>query len=266
MTYNPTPIPLEFPYPWCCDWGEDQYGIWAAFSLDGVRQSLRWIGPGRFLMGSPEDELERAKDEIQHEVTLTKGFWLADTTCSQDLWEAVMGENPSRFKGEILPVEKVSWHRVQDFLTALAKKVPGLSPRLPSEAEWEYACRAGSNTAFSFSGPLTTDVANYNGNYAYADGPKGVYRKKTLPVDALPANPWGLYHMHGNLDEWCADWYGDYPDGPVTDPKGPADGTGRVVRGGSWSGNGRSLRSACRDWDEPDGAWHDSGFRLASGC
>ena len=251
---------------WASDWGQDQYGFYADLSVGDVVQRMRWIWPGVFTMGSPPGEPDRRSDEEQHQVLLTRGFWLADTACSLALWKAVMGENPSRFKGADLPVERVSWEKVQDFLRALAKKVQGLSPRLPSEAEWEYACRAGSTTAFSFSGDLTTDLVNYDGNYPYADGPKGEYRERTLPVDALPANPWGLYHMHGNVWEWCADWYGDYPNGLVTDPSGPADGSARVMRGGSWDDVGRLLRSACRVWDQPGNAWHFAGFRLASGC
>jgi formylglycine-generating enzyme len=129
--------------------------------------------------------------------------------------------------------------------------VPGLEARLPTEAEWEYACRAGTTTPFSFGEDITPDQVNYDGNYPYHGSQKGRYRGETVEVASLPANPWGLYEIHGNVWEWCQDWYGAYPEGPVTDPTGPATGVRRVLRGGSWFSPGRSARSAFRTLYEP---------------
>jgi len=239
-------------------------------NYQGVCQRFRWILPGNFLMGSPENEVERealGTDETLHPVTLTRGFWLADTACTQALWRAVMNDNPSRFTGDPgLPVENVSWRDVQQFIERLNALFPDLQAKLPSEAQWEYACRAGTQTPFAFGNNITPELVNYDGNYPYAGGGKGLYRGKTVPVKSLPSNPWGLYEMHGNVWEWCADWYGDYPREAVTDPKGPGQGNGRVVRGGSWGINAWSTRSAYRDWGgPPDDRDAKLGFRLAPG-
>jgi formylglycine-generating enzyme required for sulfatase activity len=138
-----------------------------------------------------------------------------------------------------------------------------LPARLPTNAEWEYACRAGTTTPFSFGAKVTPDVVNYNGNYPYAGGEKGVYRQKTVPAASLQANPWGLYEMHGNIYEWCADWYADYPTEPQIDPQGPQTGVDRVLRGGSWGDVGRLVRSAYRSKRGPGLRAHFIGFRLA---
>ena len=260
-------FPDPFPQPWASDWGEDdEYGLWMALTLADVRQVFRWIAPGRFLMGSPADEPQRYDDEAQHEVTLSRGYWLADTACTQALWQAVMGENPSGFKDDARnPVESVSWEDVQGFIGELERRLPGLSARLPSEAEWEYACRAGTTGPFSFGEALTPERVNYNGNYPYAGGKKGQYRAKTVPVASLPANAWGLYEMHGNVYEWCADWYGAYPGEPQVDPQGPPSGDSRVVRGGSWGSDGGGVRSARRFANGPGRRDQNVGFRLALG-
>ncbi len=236
--------PEVFPLEWASDWGHDQYGYWMAFTVYGVRQCLRWIEPGTFMMGSPENEPERFDDEHQHPVTLTKGFWLAETSCSQGLWEAVMGDNPSGFKGKYRPMENVSWDDCMGFITTLNDLKPGLDLRLPTEAEWEYACRAGTETPFSFGDNLTPEQVNYNGEHPYAGGEKGKNREETVDVKSFPANPWGLYEMHGNVWEWCSDWYGDYPEDAVVDPGGPEMVVSRVLRGGSWFSIGRNVRSA----------------------
>jgi formylglycine-generating enzyme required for sulfatase activity len=246
--------------------GVDRYGLFGEIAVAGVTQRFRWIAPGRFRMGSPEDEPERYDDEVQHEVTLSEGYWLADTACTQALWQAVTGRNPSEFQDHPgQPVEQVSWDDVQGFLGELNRRVPGLEARLPSEAEWEYACRAGTTTPFSLGENITPEQVNYNGNNPYAGGVKGVYRRKTVPVGSLPANPWGLYEMHGNVLEWCVDWYGDYPTTPQVDPRGAASGAYRVLRGGSWNDYGRNVRSACRGRFVPGGRNDDIGFRLALG-
>jgi len=262
-------IPHCFPEPWAFGWGQDRRGLWQSFCVDGVVQVLRWIAPGDFSMGSPTDEPERQSfghDESLHRVTLTEGYWLADTVCTQALWEAVLGENPSRFKGAQRPVERVSWTDVVErFLPALAARVPGLGAALPTEAQWECACRAGTDTPFAFGANITTDQVNYDGNYPYAGGAKGEYREQTVEVKALPANDWGLYQMHGNVWEWCADWLADYPPGALVDPLGPPEGRERVLRGGSWFYNGRRCRSAARDGDDPGDRYDYGGFRLSRG-
>jgi formylglycine-generating enzyme required for sulfatase activity len=243
-------------------------------SIFGVVQRMRWIPAGTFMMGSPEGEPEREDNETQHEVTLTQGFWLADTACTQELWEAVMGSNPSRFKRADKPVEQVSWDYCQEFLRRANNEHPGLGLRLPTEAEWEYACRAGTTTPFNFGSSITTtlfnfgstittDLANYNGNYPYAGGAEGVYRKSSVPVKSFVPNAWGLYQMHGNVWEWCADWCGDYPTDSATDPAGPAIGYYRVLRGGGWHSSARILRSAFRFGWAPESYPDDCGFRLS---
>jgi formylglycine-generating enzyme required for sulfatase activity len=198
--------------------------------VNNVEFSFIWIEPGEFMMGSPEDESGRWSDELQHKVVLTKGYWMAETACTQELWQAVMGKNLSHFKGEQLPVENVSWYDCKEFIEKLNKLVPGLDARLPTEAEWEYACRAGTKTPFSFGEIITTDQVNYDGNYPYADEKKGAYRAKTVEVKSLPPNPWGLYEMHGNVWEWCEDIYGDYlyPSGTVTDPGSQDSNRGEI--------------------------------------
>jgi sulfatase modifying factor 1 len=265
LTVSHSLIPDPFPPSWVSDWGEDEYGLWIAFIYKGVRQAFRWIPPGRFMMGSPHTEAEREDNETQHEVSLTEGYWLGDTVVTQALWEVVTGENPSHFKGPGRPVERVSWHDAVRFMRRLNAEQDDLGLRFPTEAEWEHGCRAGTQTPFSFGETITTDQVNYNGNYPYAGGKKGEYREETVEVKALPANSWGLYQMHGNVWEWCYDWYGDYPTGPVTDPRGPKSGVVRVLRGGGWDYYGRGARSARRGHVTPDDRDFDFGFRLARG-
>jgi formylglycine-generating enzyme required for sulfatase activity len=247
--------------------GVDDCGLYADLEVRGVTQRFRWILPGTFLMGSPKTEPERGDDEVQHEVTLTAGFWLAETACTQALWQAVMGgKNPSAFQDDPRnPVEQVSWEDAQGFIDELNARVPGLEARLPTEAEWEYACRAGTTTPFSFGENVTPEQVNYDGNAPYAGGKKGLSRGRTVPVVSLPPNAWGLYEMHGNVWEWCADWYGGYPSEPQVDPRGPAEGANRVLRGGSWFILGRLCRSAYRRGGGPAGRLNDFGFRLARG-
>ena len=270
------PLPPALPQRWACAWGEDEQGLWQAFEVAGVRQVMRWIPPGEFWMGSPVSEPERFDDEARHRVVLTQGFWLADSACTQALWRAVLGENPSRFQDDPdNPVERVSWNDISErFLPELNRCVAGLESGLPTEAQWEYACRAGSGTPFWFGDQITTEEVNHDGFYPYNNGPQGEYRERTVPVKALPANGWGLYQMHGNVWEWCADVFGEYPTGEVTDPNGPADlagedaaaaGRRRVLRGGSWIRHGGGCRSARRNASEPDERNGNIGFRLARG-
>ena len=251
---------------WASEIGRDRYGVYLDATIAGVVQRLRWIEPGEFRMGSPPDEPERFNDEgPQHRVRLTRGFWLADTACTQALWQAVMGDNPSHFRDDAhQPVERVSWDDVQRFLAKLRVLLPGAEADLPSEAEWEYACRAGTTTPFSFGETIDTQQANYHGNYPYAGGAQGEYRQTTVPVKTFPANAWGLYEMHGNVWEWCADGLRRYDGAECEDPRGPeGERDSRVVRGGSWDDGGWYVRSAYRSWSGPGDRNHRVGFRLA---
>ena len=221
---------------------------------DGVIMTFCWIPPGKFTMGSPSNEEGRSDDENQVEVILIKGFWMAKTEVTQAQWEAVMGSNPSRFKGANLPVENVSWNDVQDFLkkvNRIAGKSDGRKMVLPTEAQWEYAARAGEDGPYS--GGAIGEVAWYDAN---SDG-------RTHPVGTKNPNAWGLHDMHGNVWEWCADWYdAGLPGG--TDPSGPSSGTLRVLRGGSWLSFGAgSCRAADRYGNAPGEADYSFGFRLA---
>ena len=221
------------------------------------------IPAGRFMMGSPPNEPERSDDETQHEVILTKDFFMQTTEVTQGQWKAVMGNNPSYFKacGEDCPVESVSWNDTQNFIQKLNQMENG-HYRLPTEAEWEYAARAGTTTPFAFGNCLNTDHANYNGNYPLANCPKGVYRSTTVTAGSLQANAWKLYDMHGNVYEWCSDWYSSYSSTAVVDPVGPTKGSGRVIRGGFWNSGARYCRSANRNYGSPGSTSGSLGFRL----
>jgi formylglycine-generating enzyme required for sulfatase activity len=227
-----------------------------------------------FLMGSPEDEPERSKAEgPQHQVNVPT-FFMGRYPVTQVQWRVVAGlpqisrelyPDPSESKGDRRPVEQVSWDDAIEFCDRLAKQT-GRSYRLPSEAEWEYACRARTRTPFYFGKTLTTDVANYDANYIYDDGPKGEFRQETTPVDHFGiANAFGLCDMHGNVWEWCQDhWHGNY-EGAPTDGSAwltEDDSASRVYRGGSWDDFPRHCRSAYRDYDLPDSRSVANGFRV----
>jgi formylglycine-generating enzyme required for sulfatase activity len=188
-----------------------------------VKLEMVLIPAGKFKMGSPESEKGHSKAETQHEVTLTKPFYMGKYEVTQEQWESVMGKNPSDTKGGKLPVTQVSWEDCQEFIKKLNAKTKG-GYRFPTEAEWEYACRAGTTTAYSFGDEITPKDANYFDSKI----------DKPVAVGSYKGNAFGLYDMHGNVWEWCEDWYGDYPAGAVTDPKGPAKGEDRVLRGGSF--------------------------------
>jgi RNA polymerase sigma factor (sigma-70 family) len=221
---------------------------------NSIGMKFVWIPPGNFMMGSPNGEEGERKDETQHKVTLTKGFYMGVYSVTQEEWQQVMGKNPSRFKGEKnLPVEMVDWEDCQKFIKKLREK-DKKAYRLPTEAEWEYSCRAGTTTPFHFGNTISTDQANYNGIYVYGNGKKGVSRNKTTPVGNFPANAWGLHDMHGNVYQWCQDWYGDYPNKDVVDPQGPEKGELRVFRGSCWADDPYYCRSAFRGWIEGGGS------------
>ncbi len=240
---------------------ERKAGDVVAVTVGSLKMKFAWCPPGTFLMGSPASEPERSDDETQHRVTLTRGFWMGVTPVTQAEWQAVMGSNPSNFKGENLPVENVSWDDCQEFCKKLGEMV-GKRFRLPTEAEWEYACRAGTTTPFHFGNTISTEVANYDGNRVYAGGRKGKYRQQTTPVDTFPANPWGLRDVHGNVWEWCLDWYGSYPNGDIKDPQGNQNGDARVVRGGSWIRDPWGCRAAYRDGSAPGRRGYSLGCRV----
>ena len=245
-----------------------------------------WIPAGRFVMGSPEGEEGRDADEVQHEVRISRGFWMGKYEVTQGEWEAVMGANPSEFKacGARCPVESVSWEDVQEFIRRLNERESGSGYRyrLPTEAEWEYAARAGSAGATpegelrilgKRNAPVLDGQAWYGGNsgvsyvggYACSGWDAKQYaaeRCGTHPVGQKRANGWGLHDMLGNVREWTADRHGDYPSGSVTDPQGPSTGSYRVGRGGGWGSYARYVRSANRGSGSPGGRGSDTGFRL----
>ena len=256
------------------------------------------IPTGRFLMGSPPDEPERSADEgPQHEVAL-QGFFISQTPITQAQWRQVaewskqpaehwgheLKPNPSRFRDQPAsdqrPVEHVSWHDAMEFCKRLSQRT-GRTYTLPSEAQWEYACRAGSITPFHFGPTITPALANYNGNTTYANGPQGENRKQTTPVRLFSANDWGLHDMHGNMWEWCLDhWHDSYERAPAdgsawlnpseptkkaTSKKGDnsdSEEEMRLLRGGSWDVDPRFCRSAYRDHDRPGVANYGVGFRV----
>ncbi|PZO46405.1 MAG: hypothetical protein DCF15_20320 [Phormidesmis priestleyi] len=244
-------------------------GLGNALALDMVL-----VPAGCFMMGSPDDEPERRESEgPQHEVTLPN-FFMGRYPVTQAQWRAVaaidkvdikLEPDPPSFKGANLPVEQVSWYEAVEFCERL-KKHTKRPYHLPSEAEWEYACRAGTTTPFAFGKTLTTEATSYNGNHTYNDGHKGAYREKTTPVDEFGcANAFGLCDMHGNVDEWCVDhWHDNYEGAPIDGSAWlSADETsGRLVRGGSWGNNPGLCRSASRFDGGPDDRDFGIGFRV----
>jgi sulfatase modifying factor 1 len=228
----------------------------------GVDMKFAWIPPGTFVMGSPNSDPERFPNETQHRVTLTRGFYLGIHAVTQSQWKAVMGNNPSRFKGKQRPVEQVSWEDCQAFCTRLSQ-VTGKRFGLPTEAEWEYACRAGTTTPFHFGYTITPDDANYDDSLSYRDGVPGVCRKGTACVGSFPPNAWGLFEMHGNVWEWCQDSYGPYSNGNLIDPLNVDNSNARVARGGSWGLRTDSCRSATRANVKPSSHLINIGFRIA---
>jgi formylglycine-generating enzyme required for sulfatase activity len=242
-----------------------------------IGMRLIFIEPGKFYMGLPKDEEDDPKepterkevgriDEDGHEVEITQGFFMGQYEVTQEEYEEVMKKNPSFFKGEKLPVEKVSWNDAKEFCRKLST-IEGKTYTLPTEAEWEYACRAGvKNVAFNFGPVISADKANYNATKLFPkrSGQVGQFREKTTPVGSFKPNAWGLYDMHGNVFEWCEDWYGIgyYRVSPTENPKGPDDGKSRVLRGGSWFHEPICCRSAYRSGNRPEASSYNIGFRV----
>ena len=233
---------------------------------NGVKLEMAAIPGGTFMMGSPENEIGRHdKESPQHQVSVPS-FFIGKYPVTQAQYQAITGTNPSYFKGSNRPVEKVSWKNAVTFCEKLSQKI-GKSYRLPSEAEWEYACRARTTTPFHFGETITTDLANYDGNSTYGNGVKGVYRKETTEVGSFGvANNFGLYDMHGNVWEWCQDnWHSNY-EGAPTDGNAWLDNEEssdrKLLRGGSWFYNPDYCRSAYRSSSNLGHYNNDIGFRV----
>jgi formylglycine-generating enzyme required for sulfatase activity len=245
---------------------------------NSIGMKLVLIPKGTFMMGSPGSEIGREKKQTQHEVTISKDYYLGVTEVTQGQYEKVMGTNPSFFQGDEVaernpdtgrvikevdssnhPVEQVSWEDAIDFCKKLSdlpgEKAAGRVYRLPTEAQWEYACRAGSKSAYSFG-----ESSKSLGDYAWFAGKSN---GQTHPVGEKKATAWGLYDMQGNVFEWCSDWYDEYPKGAVSDPTGPKEGSLRVFRGGCWDGVAELCKSADRAYGLPSSRIYGIGFRVA---
>ena len=290
------PIPYDPNYQWhqapntFSNTGVQQYipGTEAILIANNIGYHFVLISSGHFQMGSPHGEEGREPNinlfsskfgkEPRHEVVISKHFWLGKMTCNQRFWKAVMGNdnNPSHFKDDNKPVESVSWHDVMLFIERLNAKFHAAKFRLPTEAEWEYACRAETNTPFSLGkdandqpipgNTITPHHANYDGTQVYHGGIRGDNRKQTVAVDQFTPNAWGLFQMHGNVWEWCEDaWDESLTSRRVTDPRKtapPNNDIKRMVRGGSWKDSPNLLRSATRGSSYPERSGSHIGFRL----
>ncbi len=243
LAAEPAPAPVK--PAWASQIGNDSHGHYADVAVQGVAQRLRWIPPGSFRMGD-------ATYGPAHEVTLTQGFWLGDSEVTQALWQVVMGSNPSGFTCDPQrPVEMISWEDGHAFFAKLNAAVPSLDARFPAEAQWEYACRAG--TTGDHAGELAA-MAWYDVNA----------KDTTHPVKTKSANAFGLFDMHGNVYEWCADWQSGYSAELQRDPTGPATGRYRIFRGGSWNASADFARSAYRTWNSPGLRWDRTGVRICA--
>jgi formylglycine-generating enzyme required for sulfatase activity len=231
------------------------------FREGGTEIEMVLIPPGKYWRGSGESEVGRGSDEVRDKVLISKGYWCGKYEVTQGQWKGVMGSEPSNFKGSsTLPVERVSWEESKKFCEKVGMK-------LLSEGQWEYACRGGTTTPFSFGENINTGEVNYDGDHPYKNGEKGTDRQKTMEVGSFAGNGWGLYEMHGNVWEWCEDWYAEkYPSGEVKDPVNTTTASNRVYRGGSWNSSARDGRSSFRDWLSADGRFSLLGFRVSRSC
>lgn len=249
------PLATGCPPVWASSWGQDRLGVFAGFMVREREYRMRWIAEGSFLMGSPDGGPERISyDGPQHLVTLTRGFWLGEAPVTQALWGAVMGENPSHFDGPNLPVEQVSWDDCQRLCARLQRIIPGLNARLPTEAEWEYACRAGT---------ITTTYAGQDSELDAIAWWSGNSQQQTHIVKQKTPNAWGLYDTLGNVWEWCSDSMHTYIGEPAIDPIGAANGALRVYRGGGWYDDARVVHAASRVSKHTGSRYHNLGCRLA---
>jgi formylglycine-generating enzyme required for sulfatase activity/outer membrane protein assembly factor BamB len=265
------------------DFGQDEADSPGATLTNSIGMKLALIPAGEFLMGSGDSEAGARDDERpRHRVRITRPFYLGVHEVTQDEYTRVMGSNPSFFaptgpgQGKVaglntgrFPVEQVRWPDAVEFCRRLSElpeeKKAGRAYRLPTEAEWEYACRSGTATAFAFGNSLSSRQANFNGLFPFGDAPRGPFLARTSEGGSYRPNAWGLYDMHGNVWEWCSDWFGKdyYKESPRDDPTGPARGSVRVIRGGEWYGDGRDCRSAFRYADLPTGIFYVLGLRVA---
>jgi formylglycine-generating enzyme required for sulfatase activity len=218
----------------------------------GINLEMILILGGSFEMGSPKNEKNRFDDEKVHDVTLTNSFYIGKHQITQDVWEMVMAYNPSQTLGKNFPVTDISWNECKNFI-AKFNYLTKENCRLPTESEWEFACKAETNWAYSFGDNITPNDANYAGSKI----------GKIIPIGQYSPNNFGLYDMHGNVWEWCEDWYGDYPKKSSTNPKGIAEGKYRILRGGSFDYNEIYARSSARNFNFPFDRANDYGFRLA---
>ncbi len=275
---------------------EKKTGDRVVITINDVEFSFRWCPAGTFIMGSPKKEAGKEDDppleklEKQHEVKLTKGFWMMETEVTVGMFKAFVDEtgyastgfpvfvfsidhhvvdssrswsDPGFNQDDNHPVTCVSWHDASEFCKWLSQKT-GQNIHLPTEAQWEYACRAGSKTAYFWGNALNGDKANCDGNYPCGTSIKGAFLSKTTQVRSYQYNAWGLYDMHGNVGEWCQDWIADYPSESVTDPSGYEIGALRAVRGGCWSSYARGCRSAFRVGFNPNIRSNNQGFRVVA--
>jgi len=235
----------------------------APVGTNSMGMTFAAVPPGEFLMGSGPRESGRKNDEAQHRVILTKPYWIGTHLIDQTAWLELMHENPSSVRDDPrLPVDSTNWVECVEFCRRLSER-DQRSYRLPSEAEWEYACRAGTTTPFHFGRRIGPTQVNYDGNYSYLRSPKGEYRCRQNRCGELPANPWGIYDMHGNLWEWVSDNFANFQGTEATDPRGPRRGNLRVLRGGCWDAIPGYCRSAIRNDEPPTSRSRYYGCRIA---
>jgi formylglycine-generating enzyme required for sulfatase activity len=254
LTFIILPIVISF-----CS-GPDDKPLALKTYTNSIGMEFVLVPAGSFMMGSPDsDKHAEKKEKPQHKVNISKPFYLGKYEVTQEQWEAVMGNNPSRDKGRTNPVEKVSWNDAQEFIKRLNAREGHSRYRLPTEAEWEYACRAGTTTVYSFG-----DDADSLGRYAWYDDNSGKGpQHRTHPVGQKKGNAWGLHDMHGNVFEWVQDWYAYYYNSTGTDRLDPSIGDYFVCRGGNLNRSAEHCRSSYRDGETPDGRRVGYGFRLA---
>ena len=230
---------------------------------NGIDLDMVLIREGEFMMGAPETELESTDNERPQHLVAVPTFFMGRYPITQEQWQAIMGNNPSEFKGDKRPVENISWEDAKEFCDRLTQHT-NREYRLPTEAEWEYACRAETKTPFHFGETITTELANYDGKYVYGAGVEGEYRGETTEVGQFPPNAFGLYDMHGNVWEWCEDdWHENYQDAPNDGRAWVSEFNNiKVVRGVSWFNNPTYCRSAFRDINARDDRDFTVGFRV----